>query len=405
MNIFLNFECNRLTCYLSSAVNVLVKSQKVERAMRALAAAVCYGLLSAVASPTSMAQSGTIEIAVAGSFTGSFATAGDQIRRGAEAAAASINGAGGIRGSKIVLRFEDDGCDPKQAVSVANRLVGAGVKLVNGHVCSGSSIPASEVYSEAGVLMMTPASVNSKLTDQAFQRHWPTIMRLYVRDDAQGQLVGQWMGRQFADKRVAFLHDKSAFGKNLADQVLAAARAAGVREVLYDGINAGEKDYGAVITRLKAEKVDVLYYGGYPTEAGLIVRQAADQGFSFKLIGTSAFATPEFWGIAGPAAAGTIFPFPADPKRWQDAEKAVSAIRASGFEPDGFTLFSYAVIEALAEGVRRAGRVDGLAISQALRAEPVTTIFGPTTFDAKGDAQGITYELNVWQDGRYRKLD
>jgi branched-chain amino acid transport system substrate-binding protein len=374
--------------------------------MRSLTWAICYGVIAAMPCPGAMAQSGgAVEIAVAGSFTGPYATAGDQVRRGAEFAAAAINEAGGVNGSKIVLRFEDDACDPKQAVSVANRLVGAGVKLVNGHICSGSSIPASEVYSDAAVLMMTPASVNSKLTDQAAERHWPNIMRLYVRDDAQGQLVGQWMAAHFAGKRIAFIHDKSAFGKNLADQVLAAARAAGVREVLYEGINAGEKDYGAVITRLKGERIDVLYYGGYPTEAGLIVRQAADQGFSFKLIGTSAFATPEFWSIAGPAAAGTVFPFPADPKRWPNAEKAVTAIRASGFEPDGFTLFSYAVIEALAEGVRKAGRVDGLAVSQALRREPVMTIFGPTSFDAKGDAQGITYELNLWQDGRYRKLD
>jgi branched-chain amino acid transport system substrate-binding protein len=353
---------------------------------------------------TNSASGADIKIAVVGSFTGSLATAGDQVRRGAEAAARAINAAGGVNGDTVVLSFEDDACDPKQAVSAANRVVGSGIQLVDGHVCSGSSIPASEVYAEAGVLMMTPASVSSKLTDLAFQRGWTNVMRLYVRDDAQGRLLGPWLAERYGDKRVAFLHDKSAFGKNLADQVLAAARNSGLKEVLYEGINPGEKDYGAVVTRLKSEKIDALYYGGYPTEAGLIVRQAADQGFHFDLIGTSAFATPEFWAVAGPAASGTIFPFPADPRQWPEAAEAVGQFRQQGFDPEGFTMFSYAVIQALAEGVKRAGGQKGLAVAAALRANPVPTIFGPTSFDARGDAQGITYELNVWQDGHYQRL-
>ena len=171
---------------------------------------------------------------------------------------------------------------------------------MDGHSCSNASIPASPVYAEYSVLMMTPSSVNSKLTDNAFARGWPTIMRLYVRDDNQGKMLGAWMADRYKTKKIAFVHDKSTYGKSLADQVKANLNAAGVQEILYEGINPGEKDYSAIIGKLKAVGAEVLYYGGYPTEGGLIVRQAADQGAKFQMVTTSSFVTPEFWLIAGP---------------------------------------------------------------------------------------------------------
>jgi branched-chain amino acid transport system substrate-binding protein len=272
-------------------------------------------------------------------------------------------------------------------------------------VCSGASIPASAVYAEYGVLMMTPASVNSKLTDNAFAKGWPTIMRFYARDDSQGKIVGAWMADRYKDKKIAFVHDKSTYGKNLADHVKASLNAAGVHEILYEGLNPGEKDYSAIVGKLKAVGAEVLYYGGYPTEGGLIMRQAADQGAKFQLVTTSGFVTPEFWQIAGSAGEGTLFPFPRDPKGLGTAKHVVDEFRATGYEPEGFTLFSYATVQALAEGVRRAGKVDGAAVAHALRTEgPVSTVFGPVSFDAKGDAEGMTYEMNVWRDGRYEKL-
>jgi branched-chain amino acid transport system substrate-binding protein len=207
-----------------------------------------------------------IRIAVVGSMTGSNAGAGDQVKRGAELAAKDINEAGGVNGRKIVLSIEDDACDPKQAVSVANHVIGEQIPLVDGHVCSGASIPASEVYAEYGVLMMTPASVNSKLTDNAFAKGWPTIMRFYVRDDNQGKMLGAWIADRYKDKKIAFVHDKSAYGKGLADQVKANMNAGGVREILYEGINPGEKDYSAIVSKLKGLGTEILYYGGYPTE-------------------------------------------------------------------------------------------------------------------------------------------
>ena len=353
----------------------------------------------------SLARAQDIRIAVAGSMTGSLAEAGDEVKRGAELAAKDINAAGGVNGRKIVLSIEDDACDPKQAVSVANHVVGEQIALVDGHVCSGASIPASAVYAEYGVLMMTPASVNSKLTDDAFAKGWPTIMRLYARDDNQGKMVGAWMADRYKNKKIAFVHDKSTYGKNLADQVKANLNAAGVQEILYEGINPGEKDYSAIVGKLKAAGAEILYYGGYPTEGGLILRQAADQGVKFQMVTTSGFVTPEFWAIAGTAGEGTLFPFVRDPVGLETAKHLVDEFRAAGFAPGGFTLFSYATVPALAKGVRRTGKTDGAAVAHALRAGgPVATVFGPVAFDAKGDAEGMTYEMNVWRDGHYEKL-
>jgi branched-chain amino acid transport system substrate-binding protein len=353
----------------------------------------------------SSAHAQDIRIAVAGSMTGSLAEAGDEVKRGAELAAKDINAAGGVNGRKIVLSIEDDACDPKQAVSVANHVVGEQITLVDGHVCSGASIPASEVYAEYDVLMMTPASVNSKLTDNAFAKGWPTIMRLYARDDNQGRMVGAWMADKYKNKKIAFVHDKSTYGKNLADQVKANLNAAGVQEILYEGINPGEKDYSAIVGKLKAVGAEVVYYGGYPTEGGLILHQAADQGVKFQMVTTSGFVSPEFWSIAGSAGEGTLFPFPRNPMGLDTAKHVVEEFRATGYEPAGFTLFSYATVQALAEGVRRAGTLDGGAVAHALRTgDPVDTVFGPVAFDAKGDAEGMTYEINVWRSGHFGKL-
>ena len=350
------------------------------------------------------ARAADIRIAVVGSMTGALADAGEQVRRGAELAARDINAAGGVGGDRIVLSIEDDACDPKQAVSAANRVVGEQIRLVDGHVCSGASIPASEVYADNGVLMMTPASVNARLTDAAFAKGWTTIMRFYARDDVQGALVGAWMAERFKDRKIAFLHDKGAYGKGLADQVKAHLNAAGVTEILFEGINPGEKDYSAVIGKLKALGAEVVYYGGYPTEAGLLLRQAADQGYKFQMVGTSGLITPDFWSIAGPAGEGTMFPFPADPAQLATASRVADEFRATGYPPQGFTLFSYAAVQALAEGVRRAGKVDAVAVAQALRSGgPVETVFGAVAFDAKGDVQGIGYQIDVWRDGRVVK--
>ncbi|WP_445504035.1 ABC transporter substrate-binding protein [Microvirga sp. G4-2] len=353
---------------------------------------------------TGVARAEDITIAVAGPMTGAVASIGEQIRRGAELAAEAINKNGGVNGKTIKISIQDDACDPKQAVAIANRILSAGIKFVDGHACSGSSIPAAEVYGENNILMMSPASSAPKLTDDAAKNGYTTILRLYGRDDAQGRFIGPWIKERYGTKKIAILHDKSAYGKGLADVVKEDLNKAGVKEVLYEGINAGEKDYTAVVNRLKSAGVEFLYFGGYHTEAGLIKRQAADQNYQFQLMMGDSLATPEFWSVAGPAGEGTLFTFPPDARENEAAKSALEQFKQINFTPEGFTLFSYAVVQAIAGGIAKANSTDPVAVAKALRTPNVDTVVGSVSFDEKGDVKNPRYDINVWKDGKYSKL-
>jgi branched-chain amino acid transport system substrate-binding protein len=382
------------------ALRMQIRERNTMRMRTILSAGV---MALALGAPAAFADD--INFAVVGPMTGQLANIGDQFKHGAQAAVDAINAKGGVAGRQIKLSVEDDVCDPKQAVSVANRIVANSVKFVDGHACSGSSIPASAVYAESAVLMMSPASSNPVLTDDAAAKGWPTIMRLYTRDDAQGAFIGPWIAKKYAGKNVVILHDKSAYGQGVADAVKATMNAGGLNEVLYEGINAGDKDYSALVAKLKEAKADVVYFGGYHPEAGLILRQAGEAGFKFQLIMPDSIASPEFWQVAGPAGEGTMFVFPSDPQARPEAKEAVETIKKGGFVPEGFTLFSYAVIQAFAQGIERAGSDDPMEVAKALKnGEPIHTVVGDVTFDEKGDLKNASYDINVWHDGKYAKL-
>ena len=355
----------------------------------------------ALAALTTPVLAQDITIAVAGPMTGPVASIGDQMKRGAEAAAQAINDAGGIDGRKIKIAIEDDACDPKQAVAVANRIVGQQIKFVDGHACSGSSIPAADIYAENNVLMMSPASSNPVLTEKGHTN----VLRLYGRDDAQGAFIASFIADKYRGKKIAILHDKSAYGKGVAVVVKDKLNAAGVNEILFEGINPGEKDYSAIVTKLKSAGADVVYFGGYHPEAGLIIRQANDQGYKPQLITPDSLATSEFWQISGPAGEGVLFTFPTDPRRSPAAAKAIEQFKAQGFNPEGFTLFSYAVVQAIADGIKMAHSDDPKAVAKALESgAPVETVMGPVKFDAKGDIKDPRYDINVWKEGKYAPI-
>ncbi|MCA8929798.1 MAG: branched-chain amino acid ABC transporter substrate-binding protein, partial [Alphaproteobacteria bacterium] len=178
-----------------------------------------------------------IVIATAGPMTGQYASFGQQMKAGAEMAVKDINAAGGVLGQMLKLEVGDDACDPKQAVAVANQMVNKGVVLVAGHFCSGSSIPASAVYDEEGIVQISPASTNPKLTDEG----GPGVYRVCGRDDQQGMVAGQYLADHYKGKNIAIVHDKTAYGKGLADETKAALEKAGGTVKLYEAITAGEK--------------------------------------------------------------------------------------------------------------------------------------------------------------------
>jgi branched-chain amino acid transport system substrate-binding protein len=347
------------------------------------------------------ASADDLVIATAGPITGDLAEFGAQMQRGAEQAVADINAAGGVNGNQLKLEIGDDQCDPKQAVAVANDLVAKGVIFVAGHFCSGSSIPASAVYHEEGILQITPASTNPKFTDDPAAANWGTVFRTCGRDDQQGDFAGKWLAEHFAGKKVAVVHDKSAYGKGLADLTKATMNAAGLQEVVYEGITAGEQDYTALVTKLKDAGVDVIYFGGYHPEAALIVRQAREQGLQANLLSGDSLNTLEFATLAGDAANGVMFTNAAEARNLPTAQDVVKAFRDGGFEPEGYTLSTYAAIQIWAQAVTKAGSTDAAAVAEALRSQAWPSVIGELAFDAKGDLTSSTYVWYVFKDGNY----
>jgi len=346
---------------------------------------------------TVMAQAEDIEIATAGPMTGPYAVFGAQMKAGAEQAVADINAKGGVMGKQLVLEVGDDVCDPKQAVAVANQFAGKGVVFVAGHFCSGSSIPASDVYQEEDILQISPASTNPQLTEAG---KW-NVFRTCGRDDQQGEVAGAYLAKNFKDKKIAIVHDKQAYSKGLADETKKALNANGVKEVLYDTITPGEKDYSAMVSKLKAAGVDILYYGGYHTEAGLMVRQMRDQGMKTILVSGDALVTDEYWSITGDLGEGTLMTFSPDPRKNPVAAPVVEAFKKKGIEPEGYVLYTYGAIQAWKQAVETAGTTDPKAVADVLKKQQFDTVLGSIGFDAKGDVTAPGYVFYEWKGGKY----
>jgi len=368
--------------------------------MRPIVAAL--GAFSAVfcLSSPSQAQS-EVAIAVAGPMTGEYASFGAQFKAGAEAAVEDINKAGGVLGKKIKLEQGDDACDPKQARSAAEQLASKQVVFVAGHYCSGSSIPASDVYNEAGIVQISPASTNPKYTDQRPKEGFS--YRLCGRDDQQGAVAGKYLAEKFKDKNVAILNDKSAYGKGLADETKKAMNAAGKTEVFYDTITAGEKDYNTVVTKLKEAKADIVYLGGYHTEAGLLIRQMRAQGMKTILMGGDALVSTELGQIAGPEVEGTLLTFSPDPRKNPAAADAVKAYKAKNIDPEGYVLYTYAAVQTWKGAAEKANSTDAAKVKEALDSGEFNTVLGSFKFDSKGDPSLVPYVVYKWNKTGYEQ--
>ena len=272
----------------------------------------------------------TIKFGIGGPITGSEAAFGAQLKNGAEQAIADINEAGGILGKKISIFYGDDVADPKQGVSVANKFAADGVKFVVGHFNSGVTMPASEIYQENGILEITPAATNPRITE----RNMWNIFRTCGRDDQQGAVAGDYIAANFKDKKVAVVHDKTTYGQGLADETKKTMNAKGIQEVLYEGVNANEKDYSALVSKIKSAGADLVYWGGLHTAGGLIVRQMRDQGVNAVLMGGDGITSDEFATIGGPGVEGTLMTYGPDPRRRVEAKPVVEKFRAKNFEPE-----------------------------------------------------------------------
>ena len=363
-------------------------------------------LLSAVALTALMAFSGSawadILVGVAGPITGPNAAFGAQLQKGAEQAAADINAAGGINGEQIKISVGDDVSDPKQGISVANKFVADGVKFVVGHFNSGVSIPASEVYAENGILEITPAATNPVFTERGL---WNTF-RTCGRDDQQGAVAGAYIAANFKDAKIAVIHDKTPYGQGLADETKKALNAAGVTEAMYEGVNVGDKDFSALIAKMKDAGVTMIYWGGLHTEAGLIIRQTGRPGPEGSAVlgrrhrlerarldrrrrGCRHAATPSV-----PIRATTR-----TPRIWSRS----SAPPASSRRPTRSTPTPRC--RSSPQAAAAAGSNDPQEVAKAIKEKgPFKTVLGELSFNEKGDRTDADYVVYQWKkgdDGKY----
>src|SRR5882724_8019433 len=345
--------------------------------------------------------SAQIKVGVAGPLTGPNAAFGAQLKNGAEQAAADINAKGGINGQQIQLVFGDDASDPKQGVSVANKMAGDGVKFVMGHFNSGVTMPASEVYQENGIYLITPSATNPKVTERGM---W-NVFRTCGRDDQQGEVAGKYILAKFKGKKIAVVHDKTTYGQGLADETKKAINKGGLKEVLYEGVNVGEKDYSALVSKIKQSGAELVYWGGLHTEGGLIVRQMRDQGVKAPLMGGDGITTDEFAAIGGPGVEGTLMTFGPDARKNPAAATVVKAFEAKKINPEAYTLYSYAALQVIAMSAADAKSLDTKKVAEATKSgKAFKTVIGDLAYDKKGDIKRLDYVMYTWKKGPDGKI-
>ncbi len=353
-----------------------------------------FGFALGIAVVSAGAATAQVKFGVGGPITGPSAATGAQMKNGVDQAAADINAAGGILGQKISVSYGDDVSDPKQGVSVANKFSADGVKFVIGHYNSGVTIPSSEVYQENGVLQITPASTNPTVTER---KMW-NIFRVCGRDDQQGQVAGEYIAKHFKGKKIAVVHDKTTYGKGLADEMKKTINKAGMKEVLYEGINTGEKDFSALVSKIKQSGADLIYWGGLYTEGGLIVRQMRDQGVKAPLMGGDGITSDEFASVGGPGVEGTLMTYGPDPRNKPDAKKVVEEFRAKKFEPEAYTLYSYAGVQIIKQAAEAAKSLDPKKVAEKMHSGmQFKTVLGDISYDKKGDITKLDYVMYIWK--------
>lgn len=333
-----------------------------------------------------------IKIGVAIPVTGPSAAIGAQIQHGAEMAVKNINDKGGIKGEKLVLEIVDDASDPKQAVSGANKLAGEGVEFVVSHYNSGAALPAAIVYDENGILAMSPGVTNPKLTENGYSLQF----RVCGRDDTQGAFAAQYIQKHYPDPKVIIIHDKTAYGMGLAEEVKKTLNQLGIKELSFDGINVEDRDFSAIIAKIKQSGANIIYFGGVYTPAGLILRQMAEQQIKAQFISGDAITSNELAATAQDGVIGVLNTFNADPRTNPDNADLVKSFRESGFEPEAFTLYSYAVVQLFSYGIEEVGE-NPQKVAQYLKTKgPFNTVLGTIDFDSKGDPKEGGFVMNRW---------
>ncbi len=335
----------------------------------------------------------TIKIGIPQPMTGPNTQYGTQIQAGALTAIETINAQGGVKGKKLEPILIDDGCEPKQAVPAANRVVNSGAKFAVAHACSGVTVPAVNVYEQEGIVAITPGATSPLVTDTT-KPHF--FFRTIGRDDQQGPFAARYIANTLKPKKVAVLHDKQTYGSGVATQVKETLEKNKVNVVMFEGINVGDSDYSAVITKLKTAGVDLVYFGGYHPELGLLLRQSREQGLDVQFMGPEGTANQDLVAIAGPAIEGLLVTLPSDFTKLPGNEGIVKAFHDAKRDPDGaFQMPAYAAVQILAKSIDAVGE-DPAKVADYMHKTAFDTAIGKVEYDAKGDLKDFEFAVFKW---------
>ena len=331
-----------------------------------------------------------IRIGAAGPMTGDQSKMGVDLRNSAELAVAEWNEKGGVLGKKIVLLPADDQADPKQAVSIANKLVNQKAVAVVGHWNSSCSIPASKYYQDANIVMISPATTNPRLTLQGFKN----VFRVCGTDDQQGRVAAEFVLKTLRPKKIAIIHDKTAYGQGLADYFKSALPDS-VQVVYYGGIIQRDPDYKAVLTTIKQSKPEVYFFGGIYPEAGRLVRQAQEIGMNIPMITGDGVYDPTFINIAGKSAEGTYVTFGAEPAGLPSAKSFMEKYKATYGDPGPYSIYAYDAANIILTAIAETRTTEGSKVAEYISRTAFHGAFGDISFDKNGDVTKAPYV--IWQ--------
>ena len=337
-----------------------------------------------------------IRIGAAGPMTGDQSKMGVDLRNAVELAVAEWNEKGGVLGKKIVLLAGDDQADPKQAVSIANKFINQKAVAVVGHWNSSCSLPASKYYNDANIVMISPATTNPQLTLQGFKR----VFRVCGTDDQQGRVAADFVLSRLHPKRVAIIHDKTAYGQGLADYF---KKALGdkVQVVYYGGIIQRDPDYKAVLTTIKENNPDVYFFGGIYPEAGRLVRQAKEVDLNIPMITGDGVFDPTFISIAGKSAEGTYVTFGKEPAGLSTAKTFIEKYRAKYGDPGPYSIYAYDAANIILSSIAETKSTDGGKIAEYISKTTFHGAFGDIAFDKNGDVTKAPYVIWQVKDGKF----
>lgn len=355
-------------------------------------------------SVTAFAQEQVVKLAHVGPITGPIAHIGKDTENGTRMAIEELNAKGvtiGGKKIKFLLMTEDDAGDPKQGTAVAQKLVDAKVSGVIGHLQSGTTIPASKIYYDAGIPQISPAATNPKYTQQGFN----TAFRVVANDGQLGGTLGRYAVTTLHAKNIAVIDDRTAYGQGLADEFLKSAKAAGAKIVATQYTNDKATDFNAILTSIKSKNPDVIFFGGLDAGAGPMLRQMKQLGIKAKLMGGDAICTTELPKLAGDALSDDQV-ICAEAGGVDDAGKpALDAFKTAfkkryGHEVIIYAPYAYDALMTMVDAMQKANSTDPKKYLPVLAKISHKGVTGTIAFDAKGDMQKATLTLYTFKAGQ-----